>query len=538
MHLAPAQHSSQNICGRSRSWSRQSARVGLLLVLLVLPVVSRAQTGVTASEVGPSPAQYAAPFYTCVRNYYVSPTGNDANAGTSAAPWLTIQHADTAAGGRVAGDCVNVEPGTYPSGSSITHGGSASTATGYVVYRCTQLDACKISESDHGFQIIPRSGSAANYVVIDGFELAATSEVAYGQGIAVEDNESPENSFGSHHIWVLNNLIHGYGQSGVQMNDGEYFYVIHNTVYNNANVTCDAQGSGIAFVVLKAISGYTPTAMDTAWGFRNVVELNESYNNTLTRCGTASNPYDTDGNGIILDTWDGSGTTFGPYAGSALVAFNVAYQNGGKGIHVLRNSAATIVIANNTAYENNLDPFNNASARGEINIAGSVNTTVINNIAYPVPATSPNDPRCQGVSYSILPWILPYTCPLQVNSAIASGPYTGLGGTDISVVNSGNTFTHNVTYGGTPPYGWGPLGNLIYVGGGSTDSMNCSTGTNSNQCNVNPQLVTPASGNFALGAGSSAIGYGQSATYLPAQAADTGACSHTLATCSAGKAAP
>jgi hypothetical protein len=517
-------------------------RTFLFLFLLAFATPLHAQ--VTPSEVGPSPALYAAPFYTCAQNYYVSPTGNDANAGTSAAPWLTIRHADTGAGGRVAGDCVNVEPGTYPSGSSIAHGGSAATATGYVVYRCTQLDTCKITESDHGFQIIPpgaqgAGGPGPDFIVIDGFELAATSEVTFGQGIAVEDNESPENSFGSHHIWVLNNLIHGYGQSGVQMNDGEYFYVIHNTVYNNSNATCDAQGSGISFVVLKAVSGYTPTAMDTAWGFRNVIEFNESYNNILTQCGTAGNPYDTDGNGIILDTWDGSGTTFGPYAGSGLVAFNVVYQNGGKGIQLLRNSAAAITIANNTAYDDNLDPYNNATARGEINIAGSVNTTIINNIAYSLPATSPNDPRCQGVSYSISPWNLPYPCPLQMNAAIQSGPYTGSGGTDISVINSGNTFTHNVTYGGTPPYGWGLLGNSIYVGGGSTDSMNCSTGTNSNQCNVNPQLVTPASGNFALGAGSPATGYGLPASYLPAPAVDAGACFDTLASCpSAGKVVP
>jgi hypothetical protein len=514
-------------------WVR--VRTFFFLVVLVFATPLHAQ--VTPSVAGPSPALYAAPFYTCVQNYYVSPTGNDANAGTSAAPWLTIQHADTGAGGRVAGDCVNVEPGTYASGSSITHGGSAATTTGYVVYRCTELDACKITESDHGFQIIPpgvqgTGGPGPNFIVIDGFELAASSEVTYGIGIVTWDNQpGSEDTLGSHHIWALNNLVHGYGESGVSMNDGEYFYVIHNTVYNNANVTCDAQGSGITLVSMKALSGYTPTAMDTGWGFRNVVEFNESYNNIITACGIASSPYDTDGNGIIFDTWDGSGTTYGPYAGSALAAFNIVYQNGAKGIQIFRNSAATIVIANNTAYDNNLDPFNPGGATGEINLNGSVNTTVINNIAYPVPATSPSDPRCQGVNYSVSPWNLPWACPLQVNSAIQTGPYNGSGGTDISVINSGNTFANNVTYGGTPPWGWGPLGNSIYVGGGSTDSMNCSTGSNPNQCNVNPQLAAPASANLGLLTGSPAIGRGQSETYLPAQAADTGACYHTLAPC-------
>ena len=43
-------------------------------------------------------------------SYFVSPTGNDNNAGTSMAPWLTLQHA---ADHLVAGDNVTVETGTY-----------------------------------------------------------------------------------------------------------------------------------------------------------------------------------------------------------------------------------------------------------------------------------------------------------------------------------------------------------------------------------------------------------------------------------------
>src|SRR4029077_3184689 len=45
-----------------------------------------------------------------LNSYFVSPTGNDNNAGTSAAPWLTLQQA---ADQVVAGDVVTVEAGTY-----------------------------------------------------------------------------------------------------------------------------------------------------------------------------------------------------------------------------------------------------------------------------------------------------------------------------------------------------------------------------------------------------------------------------------------
>jgi len=43
-------------------------------------------------------------------SYFVSPTGNDNNAGTNAAPWLTLQHASDKV---VAGDTVTVRAGTY-----------------------------------------------------------------------------------------------------------------------------------------------------------------------------------------------------------------------------------------------------------------------------------------------------------------------------------------------------------------------------------------------------------------------------------------
>jgi hypothetical protein len=59
-------------------------------------------------------------------------------------------------------------------------------------------------------------------------------------------------------------------------------------------------------------------------------------------------------------------------------------------------------MANNTAYDNNLDPFNRGQARAEIDISGGQNNLVINNIAYPFPANSVNDPRCRGVRRQVI----------------------------------------------------------------------------------------------------------------------------------------
>jgi len=120
------------------------------------------------------------------------------------------------------------------------------TPTGYVVYRCTQLNACKITAPagpDTAFFI---AGPNANFVIIDGFELAANSYATYGVGVGI-GNFSPPQSSGPHHIWVLNNIIHGYGQGGIATGGGEFYYFIHNAIYDNARITCDAQGQASAF---------------------------------------------------------------------------------------------------------------------------------------------------------------------------------------------------------------------------------------------------------------------------------------------------
>jgi parallel beta-helix repeat protein len=467
---------------------------------------------------GPSASLFADPFYTCVNNYYVATNGNDSNPGTETSPWLTIQNADTAAGGRIAGDCVNAAPGTYAAGVQPTNGGNLATSTGYVVYRCQTLDGCIITAS--GGNAAPAfnvssSGSGPNYLVFDGFELAASSMTLYGVGVEVYFPDGVDTGgTTSHHIWIINNIIHGYGQAGVGTGGDEYVYFLHNLAYGNTNVACSAQGSGFGMGIARAIPGYTPTAADLAWApFHNVIEFNVAYNNIINQCGTAANPYDTDGNGIIIDTFNNAGSTNVVYPYQTLVANNVTYNNGGKGVHLFRSDYVT--VANNTAYDNNLDPFNPGIGRGEMDSSEGQNNIFLNNIAYPVPATSASDPRCEGVNYTNTP---PYPCPLMTNVAFLGASTPG---------SVSNVWSNNISFGGAPPYGWGPNGNVML----SPDTMNCSTGTDPNQCNVNPDFINVTGNNFALEPGSPAIGYGQSQPYLPASATDAGACPSTLSTC-------
>jgi hypothetical protein len=439
---------------------------------------------------GPSADLFANPYYTCVNNYYVSTSGSDTNNGSRGSPWLTLRHADFTP--RAPGDCINVAPGTY-NGVTLSKGGNAATSTGYLVYRCQRMNACTINGNagpnrNGGFSLSYGASAIANYVVIDGFNI----------------------------VWILNNIIHGFSQSGVQMSTSEYFYTVHNTIYDNAGSTCDAQGSGVSYFTPYALPNYTPTADDQVnphpligsfergdgTFFHNIVEWNVIYNNALTKCGTVSNPGNTDGNGIIMDTFQQYN-----YSNPTLVAFNVTYNNGGGGIHILNSRYVT--VANNSCYNNYLDPANKATWRGCIDSANSFGGTYINNIAVAIPATVSN---CQvGVA--------PYA---MWNSAVLASPSQ----------TPYDTWSNNITNMiGTGCNGEVSAGDASFYSAAankkSTNPMWIDVG-NTSFATDNTQ---PVGTNFALQPRSPAIGYGLTERYLPAQSVDVGACSSTLAVC-------
>jgi hypothetical protein len=480
---------------------------------------------------GPSAALFNAPYYRCVRNVYVAPNGNDANSGSSATqPWQTLQHAD--ASGRTAGDCVNMAPGTYTTGVTIRNGGNSASSTGYVVYRCMVMDACTVAgfaANQNGtfawdFTQQPMTG---NYVIIDGLVLSAPAETQYGQAIEAWDgNETgPGAKRAVHHIWLLNSVVTGYGQTGIQMNDGEYYYVVHDRIYGNANVGCDTQGSGLSFFELKAFPNLARTADDSSnsilgaiGSFNNAVEWNVLYNNSESGCGTPANPYNTDGNNIIMDTLNNSGGTGVPYPGSVLIAFNVTYNAGGRGIHLFLSENVT--VANNSCYNSALDPANNGSYRPCIGDNSGFNNTFFNNIAYAIPASPTPSAVCT----------VDYDTGAQGSCLELNNAYAGLGSG-----SPADTFANNIAYCATPPGGPG----CEQMQGGVVFS--CTT----NLCGIDPGWVdvgtittgtetTPPQGtNFALQSTSPAIGKGLTRSYLSSQSVDIGACYHTTNPCPA-----
>ena len=176
----------------------------------------------------------------------------------------------------------------------------------------------------------------------------------------------------------------------------------------------------------------------------------------------------TDGNGIIIDTTLGSyvcPTCGTAYPGNILVVGNVTYNNGGGGIHVFLSK--NVVVANNTSYNNYLDPRNNGTLRGELSNGGSQNVSFINNIAYAVRGSD----------------VTSYNKPV-VSFTVGSFPTTG-------------SWTANLTYGAS-----------------NSTSNSAFINPSSNLVNVAPQLLNPVADNFIPAAGSPVLNAGVPLGYI------------------------
>jgi len=527
----------------------------LSAVLFVLPTTSwgagtsrNLAINVTTETPGPSPALFASPFYACTRNFYVATNGSDSNDGSAASPWLTIQRADTPS--RTGGDCINVTPGTYRANVLIDHGGTAPTATGYVVYRCQILDACHVLAPGGGH--LWGFEKAGNFVVVDGFELDG-NDALQTDGIADACIASDDETYGtgsssyqagaaSHHIWILNNIIHHCNLAGVSFNGKEWVYTIHNTVYHNSWQS-GYQGSGIGYVVQQCIEAggpncytsgiagvpssdysYVPSGNDSApfnaaagiYGpFHDVIAWNLVYNNRINYNNPVACGSHTDGNGIIIDTFMDRFSNSLPYKYQTLVAYNISFYNGGRGIHVFASSNVT--VANNTVFNNNTDTCLAAAAYvlGDLSQQGGTNNVWINNIALSAPNVVGN------------------------GCALVAGDGRG-------IVDVNNTYMYNVLSSAEPTRGKPPC---IF----NKDSIyfSCSN----NKCGTNPLFVNatagvaaesnsrptggkwiPGNSNFAINSSSPAYRYGLTQSYLPPTSADAGACYDAVQVCASANA--
>jgi hypothetical protein len=333
-------------------------------------------------------------FYTCSRQFYVSPSGSDAHDGTSLANALATIGAATKLKLQ-GGDCVTVEAGTYAETVNIATSGSADTCTGYVVFRSASPGAAKIVSTDP-YQAV---SVLASYVMMDGFDLQDT---ATGSAFSAGSNQVVGGKVVVfHHLAALRNVAHDSGGAGISAIHADYVRIEGNTVHGNS-ATSPYGDSGIDL--------WEAQAFDTSPGFHIVVRNNVSYDNAEWNI---SNP--TDGEGIILDTFDYADATYGttPYHQESLVENNVCWGNGGRGIEIAgAGPTSYVTVRNNTVFDDNRQQLPWPGA--EIAIIGNHNA-VYDNIAIVGPDEK-DGPNGSGLTVA-----LEDSCGTQGGVAVTTG---------------------------------------------------------------------------------------------------------------------
>lgn len=270
--------------------------------------------------------------------YYVAKNGNDASStGNSSNPYLTIQKAASVT---AAGDTVIVRDGTYRERVKPPKSGSQGA---YITFRSANRGSAKVicplaNDYEAAFMIYDKS-----FIAIDGFDCSS-ERPAFG-GNNRGNTASGIKTIGSHHIKITNNFCHDNDGSGISANSSDYILIQGNTATRNCRRSTK-KTSGISIFkqlpITTGAQGWTNSRIE--------VIRNKSYGNyheagyDLTPDTTTSLGH-SDANGIIIDT--------SPELSDCLVANNLCYANGGRGVHVVGSSNVNVFF--NTCHKNNQD---------------------------------------------------------------------------------------------------------------------------------------------------------------------------------------
>ncbi|MGC4945660.1 hypothetical protein ACLQ2N_05490 [Streptomyces sp. DT224] len=326
--------------------------------------------------------------------YYVSPSGDDGNAGTSvSAPFRTLQKAADVTG---PGDTVSIMNGTYterPGGSDVVVISRSGRAGAPITYRAypghhpvinpvAAWNGIRVNGASHiTLQGLEIKGNSQAISPADAERGAGTRNSKYNTNcVSVEKNRST--GAGPHHIAVIGNTVHHCAGGGISAIDADYVTIDRNHVYSTSWYSVYAT-SGISVLAARDVDGG-----DGGRTYKIRITDNRVHDNETKvkwdRCTCYS-----DGNGIIVDTLKDKAKAHeeGPdYQGRVLVAGNVSYDNGGSGIHSYKSQHVDIV--NNTAYRNGRS--DRMEGYGNIYAIDSRDVRVLNNISYGRPGQMTN----------------------------------------------------------------------------------------------------------------------------------------------------
>ena len=306
-----------------------------------------ATVSVTAQQPPPPPP----PSGSCGSNcrYVDGAAGNDANAGTSTAPWRTIQHAADAAN---PGDTVIVNDGVYTGGSNVVTIGRSGTASAWLVFRAAHRWGAAVdgrtNASAVGFEI---NGS---YVRVEGFEVRGTSR--YGI-----------DAYNGHDVDVVGNHVHDVGHvctDDVGGRVGIDAYARNLTIERNVVHDVGRFGPGE-----QGCSPSTSNWQNHDHGIYQGSEYAGQSDNLVVR----NNIFYHFTHGWAIQRYDGSGTSVN---GLTIVNNTFVGANPWRdGQIIIATGASNVVISNNMFYQP-------ATAGIWFDTGGLTNVTVSNNLSF------------------------------------------------------------------------------------------------------------------------------------------------------------
>ncbi|MFI7210918.1 choice-of-anchor Q domain-containing protein [Micromonospora maritima] len=314
------------------------------------------------------------------RYRYVSGNGNDRADGLT--PATALRTLQRAADLTQPGDTVVIGDGTYsaPGRQFVLGIKRSGTADRWITYASAPGATPKIEAA--GWQGVAVN---ARYVTVAGLTVrGATDRLTERQKnaarngdqkdpmintncIAVSEPHGGGESTYPHHVRIHGNTVSGCPLVGISVIHADYVEVTNNLAFGNANWS-PFGGSGISLWQAWNSDGNT--------GHKMIVRGNVTRDNgSFVKCGCSGFRKITDGNGIIIDSFDNRDAKIRtPYRGRTLVENNIAYGNGARGINVFRSDHVDVV--NNTVHRNGHQP----SIRDNMTVTKANDVRVFNNI--------------------------------------------------------------------------------------------------------------------------------------------------------------
>ncbi|MEM8529670.1 MAG: right-handed parallel beta-helix repeat-containing protein [Chloroflexota bacterium] len=360
----------------------QQVLVRALLVILLLA------TGLQQADATAAPQRGSTGT-----TYYVSGEGDDNNDGLSEmTPFRTLQQA---ANLTEPGDTVLIMNGVYRNeqlNTNIVTIARSGTTDAWITYKAYPGHTPELRSTDN-WHAININGAA--YIVVDGLLLrgnnANVTEAQAQSQLRDTDNDGrpdamdPQPAFSGngigitkpqnsddypHHIVIRNTMISEFGGSGMYTFHADRITIEDNVISDNGWYS----PYGDSNISMYQNWDSEPQNDD----YRMIIRRNVIYGSkNVLPCACSAFTQVTDGNGIIINDLRNtqSNLPFGPYTGRTLIANNVLYANGGRGINIF--SSDYVDIVNNTSYQNSTHP---EVEDGEIATINASDVQVYNNI--------------------------------------------------------------------------------------------------------------------------------------------------------------